>query len=342
MTRMTRSTFSSLQRRIPRLLLPTRWISALVIGMAAAGATNAADNLGLEPLAVQNYVIVPHNSYTPPRDVQVGTILQQKDEIATSLSIGTKPRTCRVYKTMRVNGTTVPGMSNTYRTNVDGIGVRFWTTQGWGGPWELGPVDTSYDVPPNSTSIFRASIELVVTGPVSPGVLTSLPSLDVTMDDCYNSNNQFHFAIATGAQIVAATCLVTTPSVAATLPPVRARDFSSTGATLGNTALRIGLNCTAGADVYVTLTDSTNPGNRTDRLTPASGSTAGGVAMRLLYNGAPVAYGPDSAAAGTINQWRVGTSATVSEVPLTAQYISTGTVTPGSVKGIATFTMSYQ
>lgn len=325
-----------------RTMCPARWSIALAIGVAAPGVASAAGGTGLEPFAVQNYVISPHNSYAPPRNAQVGTILQQKDDIATSLSIVTRERTCPVTKTMRVNGTLVPGMDKTYRTNVDGIGVRFYTTQGWGGPWELGPVTTRYNVPPSSISIFLASIELVVVGPVSPGVLTSLPSLDVTMDDCYNSNNQFHFSITTGAQIVAGTCLVTTPSVATTLPPVRARDFSGTGATLGNTTLRIGLNCTAGADVYVTLTDASNPGNRTDRLTPAAGSTAGGVAMRLLYNGAPVAYGPDSAAAGTINQWRVGASATVSEVPLTAQYVSTGAVTPGSLKGIATFTMSYQ
>ena len=64
--------------------------------------------------------------------------------------------------------------------------------------------------------------------------------------------------------------------------------------------------------------------------------------MRLLYNGVPVAYGPDSAAGGAVNQWFVGTSDSLTEVPLTAQYISTDTVTPGVLKGIATFTMSYQ
>ncbi|MGB3067697.1 MAG: fimbrial protein [Ottowia sp.] len=162
------------------------------------------------------------------------------------------------------------------------------------------------------------------------------------LNSCGNGDLHYNITIQPGSQILVGTCLVTTPSVSVTLPPVRAREFTGAGVTKGDTPLRIGLNCTPGANVYITLTDSTNPGNRTDRLTPAASSTAGGIAMRLLHNGTPVAYGPDSDAAGTVNQWLVGASDSLTEVPLSAQYISTGTVTPGVVKGIATFTMSYQ
>ncbi|MBF8749799.1 fimbrial protein [Pseudomonas guariconensis] len=324
--------------RLIRIQLLCVAVASIVLFCAGAMADTDA---GLENLASGD-VIVLRNSYTPPRNAAVGTILQEKDEVAISGVIGTRPRTCRVYKTMRVNGTPVPGLEKTYSTNVQGIGVRFYSTQGWGGGWERGPVDTNYLVPPNARSTFRISAELVITGSVGAGVLTSLPSLDIGMDDCYGSNLRYHITLSTGAQIVAGSCLVTTPSVSATLPVVTTRTFAGVGSTSGATRLRIGLNCNAGAEVYITLTDSTNPGNRTTQLTPAAGSTAGGLAMRLLYNGAPIAYGPDSAVAGNINQWRVGASSSLTEVPLTAEYIATGAVTPGEIKGIATFTMSYQ
>jgi type 1 fimbria pilin len=58
----------------------------------------------------------------------------------------------------------------------------------------------------------------------------------------------------------------------------------------------------------------------------------------------PVAYGPDSAVVGNMNQWSVGTSTTgAMSIPLTVRYVRTaGAVTLGTVKGSATFTMSYQ
>lgn len=316
-------------------------VSVAIVAAYIPSVAIGANGDGIDSLAGGN-VIVLRNSYTPPRDAQVGTIVQDKEGVALDDTISTRPRTCRVYKAMSVNGTLVPGMDKTYSTNVPGIGVRFYTTAGWAGDWELGPVNTDYLVPPNSSSRWRASIELIVTGPVSGGVLTSLPSLDVSMRDCYGNNIQAHVTIAAGSQISAGTCLVTTPSVVLNLPPVTASRFNGAGATVGDTPLRVGLSCSPGADVYITLTDSTDPGNQTDRLTPARGSTAVGVMMRLLYHSTPVAYGPDSAIVGNINQWRVGTSSAVTEVPLTAQYISTGAVTPGVLTGLATFTMSYQ
>jgi len=322
--------------------IQTQLLCVAVLSMALFCGEAMADAVaGMENLASGD-VIVLRNAYTPARNAAIGTLLQEKDEVALSGTIGTRPRTCQVYKTMRVNGTPVSGLEKTYSTNVQGIGVRFYSTQGWGGGWELGPVNTNYPVPPNARSTFRVSAELVITGPVGAGVLTSLPSLDIAMDDCYGSALRYHISIATGSQIVAGSCLVTTPSVPVTLPVVTTRQFPGVGSTGGATRLRIGLNCNAGAEVYITLTDATNPGNRTTQLTPAAESTAEGVALRMLYNGTPIAYGPDSAVAGTINQWRVGSSSSLTEVPLTAEYIATGKVTPGAIKGIATFTMSYQ
>ena len=328
-------------------LVTGRSLQVSVLGLAAFAAIGfpglALGAGDLETLASTPKVIVLHDSYTPPNDAPAGTILQDRDGVVVNGAMQMQGGPCTLTKIMAVNGALVPGLSKTYKTNVEGIGVRFYTTQGWGGGWELAPVNTRYTAPRNSQSKWLVTAELLVTGPVSGGVLTSLPSLDVQfINGCGTPGLTYHVTIAAGSRIVSGSCQVTTPSVAVTLPPVMARELKAVGSARGDTPLRIGLNCTRGANVYVTVTDATNPGNRTDRLTPAAGSMAKGVAMRLLYNGVPVAYGPDSAAGGAVNQWFVGTSDSLTEVPLTAQYISTDTVTPGVLKGIATFTMSYQ
>ncbi len=137
-------------------------------------------------------------------------------------------------------------------------------------------------------------------------------------------------------------CTVLTPSVNVPLQPISANKLSAIGATASDRDFNIALSCKAGSNVYVTLTDLTDNGNLTNQLTLTQDSSAKGVKLRILRNGNPVNYGPDSAATTTPNQWYVGPSATTTSIPLSAQYIATGQVSPGTVKGVATFTMSYQ
>jgi type 1 fimbria pilin len=62
----------------------------------------------------------------------------------------------------------------------------------------------------------------------------------------------------------------------------------------------------------------------------------------LKGDGTPVVFGPDEVGVGVANQWLIGDSPNGALVlPLSAQYIRTGTVTPGSLRALATFTMSY-
>jgi len=138
-------------------------------------------------------------------------------------------------------------------------------------------------------------------------------------------------------------CSATMQDVQVNLDSVPASRLTAPGATAGDKAFNVGLRCSPGTNVYVTLTDLTDPGNTSDRLTLAPGSTASGVQLRLLRaNGVPVGYGPDSMSPGTRNQWYVGPSGSTTGIPLTAQYIADGPVTAGSVKGRASFTLSYQ
>jgi type 1 fimbria pilin len=75
----------------------------------------------------------------------------------------------------------------------------------------------------------------------------------------------------------------------------------------------------------------------------AQDSSARGIAIRIRNpSGMPINFGPDSSDRGNVNQWRVGLARDTTSIPMSAEYVSTGVITPGSVRALATFTMSYQ
>ncbi|MGE8166529.1 fimbrial protein [Paraburkholderia sp. NPDC080076] len=140
-------------------------------------------------------------------------------------------------------------------------------------------------------------------------------------------------------------CSVTNSSIAVTLPSADAASLSAQGATTGATPFNIALNnCDQGTAVSVTLTDASNISNRSTTLSLAPDSTAAGVGLQLLNGSTPIAYGPDSASAGNQNQWFAGTASGSSmTIPLTVQYVRTDdALTPGTVRGLATFTIAYE
>jgi type 1 fimbria pilin len=120
--------------------------------------------------------------------------------------------------------------------------------------------------------------------------------------------------------------------------------LNGSGKTAGATRFSVPLDCgDALTDVYVTLTDATDNANTTSLLTLSNAATATNVKLEILRSDqTPVSYGPDSALAGNLNQWRVGTASSTTGIPLIVRYHSTGIAGPGSVGAIATFTMSYQ
>jgi len=140
------------------------------------------------------------------------------------------------------------------------------------------------------------------------------------------------------------TCTVTTGNVNVELPTISATSLRTAGATAGKTAFSVGLSCLrSNSSVYVTLTDATTSGNRTDLLTLAGDATARGIGIRIRRSSnVPVSFGPDSSDAGNPNQWLVGVARTTASIPMTAEYVATDNVTPGNVRALATFTMNYQ
>lgn len=133
-------------------------------------------------------------------------------------------------------------------------------------------------------------------------------------------------------------------NVGVTLPAVKTSVLASVGSTAGDTGFNFTLSCTAGSTAYVTLTDNQLTTNTGNLLTLAPQSTASGVALQILYNGSAVNFGPASSLPGNIGQFSTNTatpSGTLN-IPFTVRYIRTGALVPGTVKAVATVTMSYQ
>ncbi|MGQ7933293.1 fimbrial protein [Paraburkholderia sp. D1E] len=284
-------------------------------------------------------------SFSPSRDLPINSVLQS----ASANGQSSYTVSCATTKTVTVAGTPVPGMADTYQTNVPGIGVHFYITQGWSGSNYISVPSSETLNPATSSSpqAFYTRADLVVTGPIGSGTLTDLPSMTVLFSaDCVTqgANAPQVQALNPGAAITARSCSVTTPAVDVTLPKAFAKDLSTAGATTGATAFNLGVNCPQGANVKVTLTDASDASNQSTTLGLAPGSSAAGIGLQIVNGSTPIAYGPDSATAGNTNQWSAGTAPSgPMNIPLTVQYVRTsGTLIPGTAKGTATFTMSYQ
>ena len=192
---------------------------------------------------------------------------------------------------------------------------------------------------------------LVATGPVTGGTINGFNVGRFTLDKSDINSPGYH-AINFNATVIhpprKPTCTVSTPGVNMALGTIATHDFQGPGSTAGSVTESIALDCAAGTgsktDVLITLTDQSQPANRSDVLSLSNTSTAQGVALQLLHGTTLVRYGPDSSAIGNPNQWLAGSTGNgVFRIPLTARYVQTDTrIIPGKANGVATFTLSYR
>jgi type 1 fimbria pilin len=284
-------------------------------------------------------------SISVARDKSVGSEITNASQ---SLGIGYPTgTTCTVTKTTTVNGTQVPGMTGVYATNVQGIGVSWYITANWDNSFDLAPA--SNNLPPRAAggAAHYTMAKLIVTGPIGSGALTSIPSMTVSFSGPCLTPLSVTQEVAPGSAIVSQSCSIDAGSknIPVTLPLATINQFSGIGSTTSSQGFNIRLNCAAGTKVAMTLTDKTNPSNISTTLTAASSSSTQGVGIQILNGATPVAFGPDSAVAGTKNQWAVSSSTAsgILDIPLTARYIKTSaTIVPGNLSALATFTTSYQ
>jgi type 1 fimbria pilin len=253
----------------------------------------------------------------------------------------------------------VSGYNNVYQTNVAGIGVRYTISNGPGTSCNSMPAtisNSSYQVTchqlvaaasPGYNYTLTVSAQFIKTGAISPGALTTIPALAITnyMNNQAGTNSWGNlFSGSASGSFNSIACSVKQSAIQVTLPQANTRSLTTVGATAGTTPFALALDCDAGVNVAVTLTDASNPSNTSTTLGLAPGSTSGGVALQIVNGTTPVAYGPDSATAGNVNQWSAGkATGGAFNVPLAAQYVRTAAaLNPGTVNGVATFTMSYQ
>lgn len=206
---------------ITRLL--ALWL--LLTGTCAFGDTITFPTGSMTPMSFPG-------SLSIGRDAVVGTILNSTSQNAGASASNV---TCTIQQITTVNGNVVAGNPKTYQTDVDGIGVRFYITSGWNGSWEQAPTTSSFTVTSGSTAHYVRA-DLVVTGPISGGTITILPSMTISFTGpCINTLTVTE-TLVTGTMVTGQACSVTTPAVTVTMQKVAPSDLPSVGATAGNTA----------------------------------------------------------------------------------------------------------
>ncbi|MFM0503869.1 fimbrial protein [Paraburkholderia caffeinilytica] len=275
------------------------------------------------------------------------------------LADGLSDTSATLFSDFTTTGGLAPGFTDVYKTGIPGLGVRYMFNSPQCNANNLvlshGTVRIScpFSGPLNGpimTANVTVTSSLVVTDTIAAGAstLSTVPSVTIiysTSDggSSYWNKGSLYTGSATGV-LTRATCSVNQTNVAVLMPTADTRVFSSVGAVAAPQPFSLAFSCATGAKVSITLTDNVNPSNRSTALQLSPDSTARGIGVQILNSsGTPVSFGPDSAAPGNTNQWLIGNSPNGTlQVPLTARYVRTGAVSAGTVKALATFTMSYQ
>jgi type 1 fimbria pilin len=330
------------------------WFGALFVSPASAAITCTPANAN-KVLAAGTIVI--------PMNAAPGTVVSTvapSGFIMNCSFLNTSPynTSATVYIQFSVTAALAPGFNDVYKTNIDGLGIRFIFDS---------PACTTSNAPlqnsalripcsltgplagPNIVTNLTVTSVFVTYGAIKSGAssLSSVPLLSESYETSDNAGRVWnqspvYTGSASGA-LSAATCSAQTPTVAVNLSTPTLRAFANIGSVAGRQSFHLDFACATGAQVSIVITDAVAPSNRSNVLTPSADSTAKGIGIQVLKaDGSPVLFGPDQAGAGVENQWLIGASPTgMLVLPLSAQYIRTGAVTAGSVKALATFTMSY-
>jgi type 1 fimbria pilin len=298
---------------------------------------------------------------TIPRDAAVGTVIATAtSNIPSDGTVGVNctasgseqiPAVFTNYQGGNADGNGVNPIGNT------GIGFRTISLE-TGSVYAAGPSYTKYLTnasfqPGPNTSCIAGLTCYIEMGPTVQMQLVKLqplvgsPSIPAGkyLDVTVGGKTASTVSLASPVQINSGTCTVKTPAIAVDLGSVSSQKIlTSVGTVSTAMPFDIVVDCTGlTSTLAITFTDATNSANRSNLLSLSSGSTASGVSIQILKNGAPVSFGPDSSVYQNTNQITIGpTNSSIVDLPLGGRYVRTGAITPGSANGSATFTMSYQ
>lgn len=313
---------------------------ALCLSLVLPGAAQA---LCTRSAVLGSFALSMGGAITVPVDAPIGTILRSTTFRVPGVNAGAQYATCdsgggNIYWAYKAG----PVVTNrTVFTSSSGIGYHATLT-------DFGPLDARQVQGANAKPTFAAdqyvTVDLIKTGPISPGTYRFQNNGVVGIFFVGDTALEYFRVTGNDFTVQSTSCLVNTKSVdvdMGTVTPTELPSVNSVSPRVSNFSLD--LSCQSGSNVYVTFTDNQNPTNSSNRLGLASSSSASGVAIQVLKDGTPVLFGPDSSAPGTLNQIPLGAAPDGKlTVPLAARYIRTGTLVPGSVHGVATFTFSYQ
>ncbi|HUW53903.1 MAG TPA: fimbrial protein [Rhodanobacter sp.] len=198
--------------------------------------------------------------------------------------------------------------------------------------------------------------QLVKTGPVSPGTISSIQILQFFDSDfspppprfsgltntVYTSASASYGTLTLNPVTVSmSTCSISASSknISVILPTIGTNALQSTGSVTGQTAFSIEYSCPAGWALYMTMSTATPGAASGVILSPASctsGASATNIGVQLLQsNQQPVQFDVAQPLGNSPNG--------ILTIPYFAQYYATAApVGAGAVCATATFTMSYQ
>ncbi|MEY7147461.1 fimbrial protein [Enterobacter cloacae] len=297
-----------------------------------------------------NDIAIDVGDIQAPIDSQTGTVLYRKvyqyDSIASHQGI-----MCSDTATDAVSFVLTTTMSNalssvtnTYNTNIDGIGIRLslYDSKGYA---QFPANETNLPFTTNifingcatacnnnfGTGYMKFVLELIKTAQT-----TSAGSLSYSVSNLITAGNLTMANIIVSANIKESTCNVdaATPDIVQ-LSPVTVSALPSIGSTVGATAFSVKLNCQGSPKVSITLTDKNQiTSSEEGVLNIDADSTSSGVGVQLLFNNNPVKLG-EALDVGVADN-------SAFEIPFVAQIIRTDTaISPGSFTAGFYYNISY-
>ncbi|UNC52645.1 fimbrial protein [Enterobacter huaxiensis] len=307
------------------------------------------------------YLTNPINETT----LNFGTIIADNDAaIGSVLATATVPATHNSYLTcgapyidlysmlvMFTEASTT--VDNTMQTNLPGVGIRIEVPKNTvptpstpTGPYIKYVNDTTYNQSraninsDRKTGLASYNVELVKTGPITGGELTSGWLLRTVSAISASTQYTMSRLYIGGGTIVSQSCKVDNNVINVTMNDVMDTDFNGLGSTTPEVSFNIPLQCEASQKVTVKLSAGASGGFDSAKgilnLDTVSDSTvAEGVGLQILFNNNPVPFETDLS---------VGTSTVGAyNIPFTARYYQTGAkVSAGIANASASVLLTYE
>ncbi|WP_145914928.1 type 1 fimbrial protein [Comamonas thiooxydans] len=283
--------------------------------------------------------------------VEVGTVLQLKQIQASGPSASMECDWTMGTTVYTVKTGSEASWYGTFKTPIAGVGIRI-RTVGVGNWWPHTWFDNRMKASLKSTE--NLIVELVKTGPITAGGYITGQIGEFRHVD---HQRTYRRIILEGSGIAVEpnvpTCKLDTPLVPVYLESTSVSDLMDGGKGPWKD-FNLSLTCFAGqigatTRVFIVISDSHNPANRSTTLSLSRDSVAKNVGIEIQReNEQLVSFGPET---GDVNQWMVGEigennmAVTPLNIKLKARYTSTSRVqepTPGSANADATFVISYK